>query len=219
MRILIKLKNSIIIQNFQIIKNWLLNIRIATVVIASGCILCMSFFMNCSSTDSPISKSSTNSTPTTQGNSGGGGGTTVSTTTTFYTNPNPGETPVVGGSSSNIVWLHTDVSSWEKTSEITKVEIKENGEVCIEHSKSGQWEAKSIADPNSNTDPSSSDSVEGNAWILVPIRDAFYAGIYDYVRAGEACHTLNAGSIANLYNSDKSLGRRVDKNPLKKLGC
>ena len=50
---------------------------------------------------------------------------------------------------------------------------------------------------------------------LYQLRDAFYAGIYDYVRAGEACHTLDAGSIANLYNSDKSLGRRVDKNPLK----
>ena len=154
MKGLIEIKNHISFQKLKTLKEYFLNIRIATVVIASGCILCMSFFMNCSSTDSPIEKLST-SVSTTQ-ESGNSGRTTVSTTTTFYTNPNPGETLIVGGSSSNIVWLHTDVSSWEKTSEITKVEIKENGEVCIEHSKSGQWEAKSITDPNSNTDPSSS---------------------------------------------------------------
>ena len=64
-------------------------------------------------------------------------------------------------------------------------------------------------------DQRATDSVEGNAWIIVPIRDAFYAGIYDYLRAGEPCHTLDTGSIANLYDSDKSFGKRVDKEPLK----
>ena len=120
-----------------------------------------------------------------------------------------------GGRTSNIVWLHTDVSSWNITSQISNVEIKEDGQVCIHHSKSGEWEAKSIADPNSDTDPSTSDSVEGHAWIMVPIRDSYYAAIYDYMIAGDPCHALDTGSIANLYNSDKSLGKRTDKEPLK----
>ena len=52
--------------------------------------------------------------------------------------PNNPEAPP----SSNIIWLHTDVSSWAETSQITDVKIQENGQVCIYHSKSGQWNAQ-----------------------------------------------------------------------------
>ena len=202
MKYFIKIKNDIICPGFKASKNKLLKVKLITIVIALSGILFTLLFMNCSSSEAPLSDEEIAS----------------KTPQTSRTNPNPQGTPVIKpkeGETSNITWLHKDVSSWARTSEITNVEIKTNGEVCIYHSKSGQWEAKSIADLNSNIDPSASDSVEGNAWIIVPIENTYYAGIYDYLIAGEPCHTLDTGSIANLYDSDKSLGKRVDKDPLK----
>ena len=203
MKYFIKIKNDIICSRFKVSKNKLLKVKFITIVTTLSGIFFILLFMNCSSSEAPLSDNEIASETPQE---------------TSRTNPNPQGTPVIEpneGRTSNITWLHTDVSSWEKTSEITDVKIKENGEVCIYHSKSGQWEAKSIADPNSNTDPSASDSVEGNAWIIVPIENTYYAGIYDYLIAGEPCHTLDTGSIANLYDSDKSLGKRVDRDPLK----
>ena len=196
-----KIKSGIIFQKFKVIKNKLLNVKVMTVVIAVSGLFFTLLFMNCSSTDRPLSKSELPSSEK---------------PAPPRTNPNPPEgTPrVEPGPTSNITWLHTDISAWEKTSQITNVEIKENGEVCIYHSKSGQWEAKSIADSDSDRDPSTSDSVEGHAWIIVPIDDKYYAAIYDYLIAGEPCHALDTGSIANLYDSDKSLGKRTGKEPL-----
>ena len=134
MKNLIEIRNHIGFQKLKTLKNRLLNVKIIPIVVAIACILSMSVFMNCSMTDGPIEKSSTNPTQEPRGDDGDDGGetaTTVSTTTTHFTNPNPPEPPVVGGDASNIVWLHTDVSSWSKTSEITDVKVKENGEVCI----------------------------------------------------------------------------------------
>ena len=188
---------------FQKLKNWP-NLKIAATLLIPSSVFFMLFFMNCSSVDSPIEKGSETGNNTTS--------PTTPTTQTYFTNSNPIETPILsgnGGSNSNITWLHTDVSAWNITSEISNVEIKDNGEVCIYHSQSGQWQAET------NVESGVTEAVEGNAWIIVPIRDSYYAATYDYLREGEPCHMLDVGSIANLYDSDKSLGKRTDKEPLK----
>ena len=216
-------------RSFQKLKAPLFSAKAFIVTFMSMSMICMLFFMNCSSTDRPLLLSLDIPSKTAQftdsnppgppiigdGNNGDGSSDGSGGSGSGSGSSGSGGGSGGGGPVSNITWLHTDVSSWNVTSQITKVEVEQSGQVCIEHSKSGEWEAKSIADPNANTDPSPSDSVEGQAWIIVPIQGAYYAGIYDYMIAGQACHTLDAGSIANLYNSDKSFGKRVDKEPLK----
>ena len=89
-----------------------------------------------------------------------------------------------------------DIVNWTKTSEITNVNINiENGQVCIPHTKAGQW------NPTQNVNaPSAEDPVEGNAWIIVPLDDdKDYAAPYDWLSAEGPCHMLNAETLSNLY--------------------
>ena len=166
-------------------------------------------FMNCVTTDKPVTQSSFS----------GPDPNATQPVPYKYTNPNPSSGPPDptprpdpnnpdAPPSSNIVWLHTDVSQWAETSQISKVEIQQNGQVCIYHSKAGQWDAQS------NVDSTITEPVEGNAWVIVPIGDKYYAATYDYLRDGQPCHTLDAENITNLYHSDKSLGKRTGEEPL-----
>ncbi len=108
------------------------------------------------------------------------------------------------------------VGKWPETSKITKIEIKKNGQICIDHTQLGQWPSLSL--PNMDV------KVEGNPWILVKLNDdESVAATYDYMREGEACHTLDAENIKNLYdyrwvpNKRLSLGRRTEASKLENL--
>ena len=94
---------------------------------------------------------------------------------------------------SQVIWLHTNVSRWSKTSTVTSVSIG-NPPVCIHHTKSGQWPViqNSVA-------------VEGNPWIFAKVNGQWYAATYEWNRPGQTCKgSIEAGT----------LGEHIKKAPL-----
>ena len=177
-------------------------------VITLASVTFLFLFMNCSLSEDFL-------------NQGSSGKTGKDLPPYVYTDPNPEggfPDPDDPKTKNNIKWLHgnANISEWDRTSKITPpdIEIKlENGQVCITHSKAGQWPPKSA---QAKVDPIVTEPVEGNPWIIVPINGKGYAATYDWLRAGEPCHMLDVESLEKLYNSDKSFGKRTHKSPLTK---
>ena len=156
---------------------------------------CLVLFMNCSLNEVPF-------------NSEDLGSSIVETPPYDYTenpfsrqfpDPDDPETKkniVTGGSSGGSeAEGEFNISDWEKTSEITEIDINiENGQICISHTKSGQWV------PTQNVEsPSVEDPVEGNAWVIVPLDGKGYAAPYDWLGANGPCHMLDVETLENLY--------------------
>ena len=94
---------------------------------------------------------------------GGGGGGVV-------------EQPGLPFSLNDVEWLHTDVSSWRVTSQISDITIVPD-EICIYHTKSGRW-------PTYREDGV---VAEGNPWVFGNVGGRWYAATYEFLRAGQTC--------------------------------
>jgi hypothetical protein len=81
---------------------------------------------------------------------------------------------------SQVTWLHHNVSSWSRTSTITGVSIGDPP-ICIEHTKSGAWPVV--------------DAIEGNPWVFARVGGKWYAATYEWLRPGQECKQISAGSI------------------------
>ena len=77
---------------------------------------------------------------------------------------------------SDVEWLHTDVSGWSVTSQISDITITSN-EICIYHTKSGRW-------PTYREDGV---VAEGNPWVFGNVGGRWYAATYEFLRAGQTC--------------------------------
>jgi hypothetical protein len=86
----------------------------------------------------------------------------------------------------SITWLApatTNVSGWRATSTITSVDI--NGDdICINHTKSGQWPLVSIDENPPN--------IEGNPVIIVNIGGRWYGAGFDWFGQGRTCKHMPA---------------------------
>jgi hypothetical protein len=79
-----------------------------------------------------------------------------------------------------VTWLHTDVSGWAETSHITRASIGDPP-ICIHHTKAGQWPVR--------------DDTEGNPWIFANIGGRWYAATYEWLRPGQVCKHISAGTL------------------------
>ncbi|HEY8550040.1 MAG TPA: Ig-like domain-containing protein [Vicinamibacterales bacterium] len=99
-------------------------------------------------------------------------------------NPGPEPPPPSAGNEpidlSQVVWLHTNVSNWRVTSQITAVSIGDPP-ICISHTKAGRWPVR--------------DGVEGNPWIFVNRNGTWYAATYEWLRPGQTCKNISASNI------------------------
>ena len=103
-------------------------------------------------------------------------------------------------------WLNShNVSCWPTASNITSVDVKQNGQICIDHSKKGQW-PEAI--------PLESTVLEGNPYIIVKIDGTYYAATYEWLRPGQVCKLGFAGPLSITYASKDSLGRHTKRHPL-----
>ena len=137
-------------------------------------------FMNCSLDEGGILRQSTTEIPV-----------------DYTENPRKIPDPDDPATKNDIVWPDNagDVSEWERTSKITNVDIKtDNGQICITHTKAGQWNPTVNANSKSVDDP-----VEGNPWIIVPLKGKAYAATYDWLGKAEPCHMLDVENLKNLY--------------------
>jgi Bacterial Ig-like domain (group 1) len=103
--------------------------------------------------------------------------------------PSPGPPPGAGGDQIDprtIRWLSpasTDVSGWRITSTVTSVEV--NGDdICINHTKAGQWPLVSIDGNPPN--------IEGNPMIVVNINGQWYGAGFDWFGQGRTCKHMPA---------------------------
>ncbi len=86
-----------------------------------------------------------------------------------------------------VVWLHTNVSSWARTSTITGVDITRD-QICVYHTKAGQWPRTEFGDE----DPI---EVEGNVWIFAYVNGKWYAATYDWLRPGQECKNVTGPEL------------------------
>jgi hypothetical protein len=103
------------------------------------------------------------------GGFGGGGGVTYG-----------GEAQTFGGCSSDAIspgsinWLHTNASSWSRTSTISSITIGPSS-VNFPHSKSGSWPVSTI----------NGTAVEGNPWFFANIGGTWYGATWEWLRPGQ----------------------------------
>ena len=109
---------------------------------------------------------------------------------------NNDDTDVSDFSWDKVKWVRdADVSGWEESSEVTSVEVKSYGAICIDHTEKGQWPER----------PAQKDGdviVEGNPWIIVKMDGKYYASTYEWLRPGQVCklHELKTkGGLQKLY--------------------
>jgi hypothetical protein len=81
-----------------------------------------------------------------------------------------------------VTWLHTNVSGWAQTSQITSTSIG-NPPICIAHTKAGRWPVK--------------DGLEGNPWVFVNLNGRWYAATYEWLAPGQTCKGIHAGNIGS----------------------
>ena len=110
---------------------------------------------------------------------------------------------------SKVVWLNShDVSNWKEASKISSVDVKQNGQVCIDHTKKGRWPAGN---------PLGGGALEGNPYIIVKIEGTYYAATYEWLRPGQVCKLGHAGPLSVTYSGEHSIGKHTKKSPLKDL--
>ena len=88
---------------------------------------------------------------------------------------------------SEVNWLHTDVSTWEENSRITKVEITPT-EVGIYHTASndgagGIWPVSQSVFPPDAEYPNGA-PIEGNPWIFAFVNGQWHGATFEYLRPG-----------------------------------
>ena len=106
---------------------------------------------------------------------------------------------------STVQFLHTNVSGWPVTSEITRVEIREQL-ICMFHTKANVWPGIDI--------PASGGSgpLYGNPWVFVNIGGTFYAGTFEWMRPGQQCKDLSPGEYGG--NLADRMGPHIKVEPL-----
>jgi hypothetical protein len=106
--------------------------------------------------------------------------------------PPPPGPPPAGAEPINlaqVTWLHTNVSGWAVTSQITSASIGDPP-ICIRHTKAGQWPVR--------------DGLEGNPWIFVNLDGRWYAATYEWLRSGQICKGIHRDNI----------GAHIERPPL-----
>ena len=134
-------------------------------------------------------------------------GATVSLSDCSRTSSVSSDNDVSDFSWDKVRWLNShDVSGWSETSQITSVQVKQNGQVCIDHNKKGQWPPAT---------PLGGDTLlEGNPYIIVKIGDTYYAATYEWLRPGQVCKLGHAGPLSVTYSGNDSIGAHTKRSPL-----
>ena len=98
---------------------------------------------------------------------------------------------------SQVVWLHTNVSSWDQTSTVTSTVVGAPP-ICINHSKAGGWPASGDFTPSGAV-------VEANAWVFANIGGTWYAATWEWFRPGQTCKSLDGSDFRSHVNGSAPL--------------
>ena len=104
---------------------------------------------------------------------------------------------------SQVVWLHTNISSWPQTSTITSTTIGAPP-ICINHTKVGQWPTGDFS--------GSGAIVDSNVWVFANIGGTWYAATWEWLRAGTTCKNLGASDFRTHVNGVPPLNSWTPKS-------
>ena len=111
-------------------------------------------------------------------------------------------------------WLNSrDVSGsdWSETSKITSVDVKQDGQICIDHTKRSDW-------PGAFPFGSGTDEVAGNPYLIVKVNGIYYIGSYEWLRPNQECKLgLNGGPLSITYSGKDSIGAKIGGFPFDSL--
>ena len=85
-----------------------------------------------------------------------------------------------------ITWLHTDVSGWPVTSNLS-VSFR-GGEICLDYDKSNVWPSVSIPHSSGN----GTVDVVANPWVILNYNGQWYAGTWEWLAVGRICRNKNS---------------------------
>ena len=92
-----------------------------------------------------------------------------------------------------VTFLHSDVSNWAITSRVTETSVRP-GEVCVYHTKAGQWPFSREVFPPDAEYPNGA-PIEGNIWIFAVINGRWYGATWDWLRPGQQCKHESADTF------------------------
>jgi hypothetical protein len=101
-------------------------------------------------------------------------------------NPGPGSgnTP---GALNQVKWLHTDVSNWAVTANLSSVTVQ-NGIICMEYDKKNSWPSVSISHNSGN----GTVDVVANPWVFANYNDQWYAATWEWLAVGSTCKNMSS---------------------------
>lgn len=79
----------------------------------------------------------------------------------------------------NVVWLHSDVSSWKETGVLRSVSTT-SGSITLDYDKTNRWPGRTIT-----ASAGGSISVNANPWIFVQKGDTWYAATWEWLKTGQ----------------------------------
>jgi hypothetical protein len=92
---------------------------------------------------------------------------------------------------SGVVWLHTNVSGWAQTANLSSVTVS-SSQICLNHDKANEWPGVDHVGA----------FVNGNPWIFIRHDHKWYAATWEWMRHGQTCK--NRSSVA---------GDHIKQNP------
>ena len=114
---------------------------------------------------------------------------------------------------SKVRWLNSaDVGGWQETSQIdaSSVEVRQNGQICVPHSKADVWTPKDVFNNGK--------LLMGNSWIIVNLSGQYYAATYEWLGRGQVCkfgHQSNTEGkdgttpLSAVYQGNESIGAHI----------
>ena len=96
--------------------------------------------------------------------------------TVVCSDPDPDPDPAVPPPLDELVWLHSDISSWPQTATLSSVSVSSD-QICLPNDGVHAW-------PIHNLDGT---DVVGNPWIVLEHEGTWYAATWEWLRPGQEC--------------------------------
>lgn len=81
-------------------------------------------------------------------------------------------------------WLHTNVSSWPVTSNLSRVTFP-RGQICLQHNQANAWPIVTIGGSNPV-------EVSANPWVFIHENGQWYGGTWEWLRPAQTCKNRNS---------------------------
>ena len=114
---------------------------------------------------------------------------------------------------SKVSWLNShnvSNSDWDETSHITSVDVRQDGKICIDHTKKNDW-------PGAFPFGAGTNEVVGNPYLIVKVNGIYYIGSYEWLKSNQECKLGIDGPLSTVYSGEDSIGAKIGGFPFSNL--